>query len=516
MSAEQTRRILKARLRVKDTVVPKKKKSSFSRSKKSPQGVNNLTFGSSSKKRTSARKQEESAASFARSQKRGQAQRSMVDQVMPETRTRETKSDYDRRVSRASLAKAQQQKSLIKGKAMLAIIVVGIVLVAVAVGVFAYKTAVADKLSIKDPETKAAFESSKIDGVSYTLLSAEYNQPGKEYRGPSLLMLMRMDENEKKISLVSIPSSLQVKLSNGEYGRIAETQLQGGDAALIKAVSNFSDVPISHLIKTDQEGFVSLIDSVGGIDVDVSEEVDDPEAGPLYIPQGQQTLDGEAALVFCRATNLVGEKEARSENQQKVVFALAKKVMEEQAFGLTFALDQIAEGIQTNYSAGDLRRLAEVFSGIEQSNVYQGSVPGYYTPHSLTGETVFVSDDSEWKEMQVLLDKGADFTEEFESVVQVDPASFTITVRNGSGVAGAAAQLAESLETQGFKVEDVGNADQHVYDETLIIYNSSEFVPAAESVKKTLGAGRVTSGKGFYLFDTNVLVVIGKDWKPLS
>ena len=56
----------------------------------------------------------------------------------------------------------------------------------------------------------------------------------------------------------------------------------------------------------------------------------------------------------------------------------------------------------------------------------------------------------------------------------------------------------------------------YVYDETLVVYNDDAFEAAAETVVASLGLGRTVPGAGFYTFDTDVLVVLGKDWKPTS
>ena len=100
--------------------------------------------------------------------------------------------------------------------------------------------------------------------------------------------------------------------------------------------------------------------------------------------------------------------------------------------------------------------------------------------------------------------------------VNVDPASFTITVRNGAGITGAASQMADQLRAGGFNVADIGNTDSPVYDETLVIYKDPAFEQAAQSVASALTSGRVVNGGDYYTFDTDVLVVLGADWKPLN
>ncbi len=88
----------------------------------------------------------------------------------------------------------------------------------------------------------------------------------------------------------------------------------------------------------------------------------------------------------------------------------------------------------------------------------------------------------------------------------------TVTVRNGAGIEGVASDAAAALTGSGFAVGEVGNADQFVYDETLVVY-SGEDSSAADLVVSKLDRGRVVQSRGMYSFSTDVLVVVGKDWR---
>ena len=76
-----------------------------------------------------------------------------------------------------------------------------------------------------------------------------------------------------------------------------------GDAALVKAVSDFAGVDIAHFEKTDAAGIMRLVDAAGGVETEISEEVDDPTAGDVYLPAGRQVLGGREALTLLRASN---------------------------------------------------------------------------------------------------------------------------------------------------------------------------------------------------------------------
>jgi hypothetical protein len=93
----------------------------------------------------------------------------------------------------------------------------------------------------------------------------------------------------------------------------------------------------------------------------------------------------------------------------------------------------------------------------------------------------------------------------------VKPSSVTVTVRNGAGLQGVALAAQTRLAKAGFKVPETGNTQRFVYPQTLIIYDDD--LPAAEAVQRALaGTGRIVKSRGMYMFKTDILVVVGRDW----
>ena len=78
---------------------------------------------------------------------------------------------------------------------------------------------------------------------------------------------------------------------------------------------------------------------------------------------------------------------------------------------------------------------------------------------------------------------------------------------------GVASEAADVITAEGFPVDEVGNANQFVYQETLVVYREDQ--AWAEAVAQALPVAKVIPSRGMYLFDTDVLVVVGKDW-PLG
>ena len=72
----------------------------------------------------------------------------------------------------------------------------------------------------------------------------------------------------------------------------------------------------------------------------------------------------------------------------------------------------------------------------------------------------------------------------------------------------------KELEQQGWKSGSSGNASQFVYEETLVVYKDSAHKSAAQLLVSDLGQGRVVNSAARYSFSGDVLVVVGKNYKP--
>lgn len=456
------------------------------------------------------------AVEFSNPRKSSRAQRGFVDHVLPTTSSRETESAYSKRVSQRGFASGIQRKARAKGIAITLAVVLLVVGIAGGVGIAAYLGSVSDKMGLGDSDAKSALAAPEEGKAPYVLLVGEFSQPGQGYEGPDMLMLARVDAAGKRVSLVSIPANAQVTLSDGASHRIADAQLIGSDSYLVSTVSNYTGVRISHVVKIDEKGLVELVDALGGLSVEVSQEVDDPNAGALYIPAGTQLLDGQGVLTLCRALNFADGDEVRAENQRNVVFALAEKLLDTNALSVVSLLDTIAPTVKTDYSASDAMGLIDSLRGIDFSQMHAVRMPGYSITDSSNGNEYFVASGDEWTAMLAALEEGKDPIPPKAEGPRVDPASFKITVRNGSGMTGGAQQMADTLAAGGFVVAETGNAAQYAYTETLVVYQDNAFKDAAESVVEHLGVGRAIASNGFYTFETDVLVVLGKDWQPLN
>lgn len=396
------------------------------------------------------------------------------------------------------------------------VFVVGVALVA---GAFAFRGAVGSDMALRDSDANEALVAARADGPSYTLIATELGEVASplEKEGPDSLLLCRVDPQSQSLAIIAMPPSLQVTSENQSV-RIAETALSG-DAALIQAVEKFAKVDVSHYVKVDEAGLQSIVDTLGGVDVEIEQVIDDPHAGDLYFPVGEYTLNGVSVLPYLRATNLkLGIQDQLSHQLTFASLLIEKLFCSEGAFAPR--LESIDTFFQTDYSLGDIEGIASWLSDKGADAIKRTALPGYLasaTNVSDEGPERFIGSSDDMAAIIAALDSGSEpAATSLDEVNAVDPGSFTVEVQNGTVIAGAAGATAESLTSLGFDVGEVGNADQPIYDETLVVYkDGDEGLARAKTVINALGIGRAVVDT-YYTFDADVLLIIGADYKPMA
>ncbi len=178
---------------------------------------------------------------------------------LPVTSSGESSSQYARRVSRREFAQDIQRKARIRRIVAIAVCLLVAVAVAAAVGVATFFGSLDAKLGLKDSDAASALVAPKADAKAfYTVVSADLDAPGSANAtdGPDAIALVRVDEETRAVTVVSIPPTLQVSLKDGKKHPLREASTQEGDAALVSAVADFAGVNVAHYVKTDAESIV--------------------------------------------------------------------------------------------------------------------------------------------------------------------------------------------------------------------------------------------------------------------
>lgn len=161
------------------------------------------------------------------------------------------------------------------------------------------------------------------------------------------MMIDSLDPVGRTVSMVSLPRDLiDVPLGNGNvFGpklnslmsyadRNPDECPQGGTQALLDAAGALLGIDIPYYARIDFYGFVEMVDTVGGIDLVVTDAIDDPgylgiSAGQpgWSISEGRHHLAGLDALAYARARKAAGESDfTRAARQQQILVALRDAV----------------------------------------------------------------------------------------------------------------------------------------------------------------------------------------------
>lgn len=433
----------------------------------------------------------------------------------PTPKSMESDVHYERRIKRGSYAEEGIRKRRKKGLAIVAIIALIALGLAIAAGVYSYLKNTDERLQLSGPEVEAMLQEPKAGSAYYVLCSADLSNKQYAYSRSSndAYMLVRIDEQAKVVTFITIPSEIVIEFPNEQFYSLADYPDSLGEDAVVYAVSNLAGVPISHYVKTDAAHISAMVNLVGGVTLDVPYEIDDPEAGTKVIEPGSHDLDGDDALIVLRATNIPGGFESTAAYRMTFTAELATKALENTGIGLANIVSDVSNYIETDWTASELLALGDAFHSSDQITFYQCVVPYAKTASAKDGSTVYRYMDSEWKDLMEAVSQGLDPASIEHVIGEVNQKEVTVEVRNGAQINGAAAKVGGMLSDLGFNVLSVGNVDDGImYPETLVVYTREEFQDAALSIVRDLGAGRVVNGGDFYTSKADVIVIIGRDW----
>ena len=341
-------------------------------------------------------------------------------------------------------------------------------------------------------------------------------RPKEDAARADTIIVARFDPETKKTLLVSIPRDTRVDIPGHGVGKINTANYLGGPALMIETVEDLLDISVNHYMEIDFKGFVGIVDALGGVYVDVDSEIDDwdasshsPSHRAAHIDPGYQLLDGEYALTYVRSRDFPDADFTRMRHQQEFFRALAKQSTRfENVFKMPAAISEFAKATTTDLGVSEILGLVNSARGIDEENIQTATLSGeWQSPYVYPDEDLIV-------QLGTALREGGDIEEgaatDEGGEVSLDPSTVEVDIRNGAGTVGIASEASDVLGAEGFTVVEIGNANQFVYDETLVVYREDQ--PRAEAVASALPVAKVIPSRGMYAFESDVLVVIGKDW----
>ena len=321
------------------------------------------------------------------------------------------------------------------------------------------------------------------------------------------IILLQLDPLRDGAAMLSFPRDLLVTRCDGTQGRIngafqvGEANGDGGPSCLVETVTDLTGIEINHYASIDFQGFVDMVDTLGGVRLYLDEPIQDDDAN-IDLPAGCVTLDGRQALGFVRVRK-IDDDFGRIARQQRflreVVGQLTSARIALDVPRLFRLVDAVGEAIDADrgLTLGVMRQLAFSFRDLTSDRIDTRTVPAF---NRIIGGAAYVVADPEQSEALF-----AAFREAVAAPTALGRRSAadvriadvpSLVVRNGTNRTGLAATAADALRSRGFTVTSIDNAPRDDLRRTLVRYPQQRREEARLVVKPLGGARLVQAGPG--------------------
>lgn len=149
-----------------------------------------------------------------------------------------------------------------------------------------------------------------------------------------VVMVMQVDDGRRQ--LLSIPRDLKVDIPGHGVNRVNAAYAFGGPNLLVETVRNETGLAINHYMEVEFGGFASIVDALGGIELDFPHPARDLKSGLNVEQAGRQTVDGATALAYTRSRQYEEQRDGqwvaarqgdieRTHRQQEVMLQILAK-----------------------------------------------------------------------------------------------------------------------------------------------------------------------------------------------
>lgn len=322
--------------------------------------------------------------------------------------------------------------------------------------------------------------------------------------GPDLtdtIIVASIDPIAKEAALLSIPRDFWVKSSSGYQSKINEVYAnakyavldnypykdRGSDEAKEKAekagidaikrtVTETMGIPVHYYGMIDFAGFRKAIDTVGGIEINVTEDMAVKEflwiGGKNYnlnVTPGVQQFDGMRALAFSRSRKTSARGDfARSDRQRAIILGLKDKVLSTGTLANPIKINQLisdlGDQVSTDFSVNEILRVYDLAKEIPGDKVVSVGLDDYVKGEPING-------------LSAQIPKAGVFNySEIQSYVRnimrdafLKKENARIVVLNGTQTTGLATKKSTELKSYGYNIVSVGDAPTENYTSTVLV-----------------------------------------------
>ena len=338
------------------------------------------------------------------------------------------------------------------------------------------------------------------------------------------VLLVRTDPSNHTVSMMSFPRDLDVPVHcPGQpvfTGKINSAYANCGSKGTVQTVSDLIGLPINYLITVNFRGFKKIVNSLGGVWIDVDRRYFNDNAGlspsfgyaKINLQPGYQLLTGGSALDYVRYRHTDSDL-FRVTRQQQFVKAMKYQLAHNfsvpkipKIVGILRKNIEVAAGGGGGVSGKTILSYAFFMWHLPAGHFFQTQIQGLSGYSDLTTSSANIAAAvQDWETPDVDAAQVATAVALGRKVKLKTPArgETTITVLNGNGVAGAAGEAGTGLSQQGYHIlplppNATGNAPSFDYFHTTVYWNPKvkRSAAAASSVAKLFAPADVKKVPG--------------------
>lgn len=374
--------------------------------------------------------------------------------------------------------------------------------------VVSYGSFIGKKIKGSDIEAKKVNINEPVNILLLGVDAGDYeNKSGNSPKRSDTIMLVRYNPENKKVYMLSIPRDTKIN-ANGHTEKINAVHAIGGVPLVIKTIEKMFGIKINYYAKVDYVGFKKCIDSIGGVDVVIPQDMDyDAYDIHIHFKKGETVhLDGEKAERFVRwrknndgggyATGDLGRISTQQEFMIKVIDKLKTPAG---IIRIPSLINTLSEYVKTNMDSKTMLRYAVELRNIDSSRIEKKVLEG--EPKYVGGISYFI-----WSS-----EKNKGFLENFkissEKDRTIDKSNIKIIILNSTGKSGLALQYKNKLESLGYDVVEIGNYNKKLNSSVINDYSKKGY---GDTVCSDIEFGKVIEKEGGN-DKADVVVILGRD-----
>ncbi len=239
------------------------------------------------------------------------------------------------------------------------------------------------------------------DGINNILIMGSDARPGEKVSRTDSMMILTIDKVHDDIKITSLARDTLVNIPGHGYSKLTHAYAFGKEDLLIKTIEENFEIDINDFMLINFQSFIAIIDSIGGVTVDVSEsemlemnkfipetykwsENKDKGEMQLLTNAGEQKLNGYQALSYARIRK--NDSAFDRDNRQRIIVSnLIKEIKSAPKYKYPFIVKAAAPYISTNMKTLEMMRYGIKMLMLGTDNIKQMEFPIVSSPRYTTG-----------------------------------------------------------------------------------------------------------------------------------